>query len=75
MVQGCTCSRVQLFKGSIVQGFRALVFKVSCAMERRRLYELKYVEAIHVVIVLGPNGRVGIFPCLRTGALGMNAWT
>ena len=44
-------------------------------VEGRRLYELKYVEVIHFLSFVGPNGRVGILLCFKTADLGMKAWT
>ena len=44
-------------------------------VEECRLHESKYVEVIYVLSAVGPNGRVGMFLCLKTAALGMNVWT
>ena len=69
-VIGSKGPRVQeLVQGFRVQGFKSwfegLGFKGSHVVEGRRLYELKYVDVIHFLGVVGPSGRVRIFLCLK----------
>ena len=44
-------------------------------MEGLRFMSWIVILKVYFLNVVGPNGRVGIFRCLKTAALGKNAWT